>query len=179
MHELATATWRPELSVEEIGSPQRIAPYSVAIGAEVSERGDDLGTGRLILLHDPAGNDAWQGTFRCVSFVRADVDLEMVVDPLLPEVGWSWLIDALETHGASYTEAAGTVTAVYSRGFGEMAGRDDRAEVELRASWTPLLDDDRGLGPHLRSWEELLCQVAGLPPLPEGVVALTARRGRL
>ena len=31
-------------------------------------RRHDVGTGRIILLHDPAGNDAWEGTFRCVAY---------------------------------------------------------------------------------------------------------------
>ncbi|MEV6784924.1 DUF3000 family protein, partial [Streptomyces sp. NPDC051098] len=34
---------------------------------------DDLADGRLVLLHDPAGHDAWQGTFRMVTLVRAGV----------------------------------------------------------------------------------------------------------
>ena len=93
--DLAAAAWRPELSVEEIPAPQRIAPFSAAITADVVVGGEDVGSGRLVLLHDPAGNAAWQGTFRCVTFARAEVDPEMVTDPLLASVGWSWLIDAL------------------------------------------------------------------------------------
>ena len=46
-------------------------------------RGEDVGGGRLVLLYDPAGNDAWQGVFRCVAYARADIDPEMVTDPLL------------------------------------------------------------------------------------------------
>lgn len=170
--ELDAVCWRPELSVEEIGSPQRIAPYSVAVSADVSDDGRDVGSGRLILLHDPAGNESWQGQFRCVAFARADVDLEMVADPLLPEVGWAWLSDALADHEADYAQPAGTVTAVYSKSFGAMAGQDDRAEIEIRASWTPYIDDQRPLTPHLLAWQDLLCTVAGLEPLPDGVVAL-------
>ena len=95
---LAAATWRPELAVEDIPAPQRIAPFSAAVTADVLVGDDEVGNGRLVLLHDPAGNDAWQGTFRCVTFARADVDPEMVTDPLLARVGWSWLLDALEAH---------------------------------------------------------------------------------
>ena len=46
-----------------------------------------VGTGRIILLHDPAGNDAWEGTFRCVAYARAEVDLEQAIDPMLAAVG--------------------------------------------------------------------------------------------
>ena len=69
--------------VEEIPAPQRIAPFAAAIAADVVVNEAEIGSGRLVLLHDPAGNAAWQGTFRCVSFARADVDPEMVTDPLL------------------------------------------------------------------------------------------------
>jgi hypothetical protein len=174
---LSAAPWRPELAVEEIPAPQRIAPFSAAVTADVVVGEDEVGNGRLVLLHDPAGNDAWQGTFRCVTFARADVDPEMVTDPLLASVGWSWLLDALEAHGAAYTAPSGTVTSVASESFGGMADHEPRAEVEVRASWTPLLDDGEGLDAHLAAWAELLCTTAGLPPLPAGVVAMPARRG--
>ena len=174
---IATASWRPELAVEDIPAPQRIAPWSAALTADVLVGDDEIGNGRLVLLHDPAGNDAWQGTFRCVTFARADVDPEMVTDPLLARVGWSWLLDALEAHGAGYTAPSGTVTSVASESFGGMAEHEPRAEVEVRASWTPLLTDGDGLAAHLAAWAELLCTTAGLPPLPAGVVMMPSRRG--
>jgi hypothetical protein len=174
--ELAAATWRPELLVEEIPAPQRIAPFSAAVTADVLAGGDEVGSGRLVLLHDPAGNSAWQGTFRCVTFARADVDPEMVTDPLLASVGWSWLIDALDAHNADYAAPSGTVTSVSSESFGVMAGEPPRAEVEVRASWTPQLIDGVGLTAHLSAWAELLCTTAGLPPLPAGVVLMPSRR---
>jgi hypothetical protein len=138
--------------------------------------GEDVGSGRLVLLHDPAGNAAWQGTFRCVTFARADVDPEMVTDPLLASVGWSWLIDALNDHQAEFCAPSGTVTSVSSESFGSMADEPARAEVEVRAAWTPLLVDGVGLSAHLDAWAELLCTTAGLPPLPAGVVPLPSRR---
>jgi len=174
--DLTAATWRPELSVEPIPAPQRIAPFAAAITADVLVGGDEVGSGRLVLLHDPAGNAAWQGTFRCVTFARAEVDPEMVTDPLMGSVGWSWLIDALAAHSAEYTAPSGTVTSVTSESFGGMAEEAPRAEVEVRASWTPLLEDGVGLPPHLAGWAELLCTTAGLPPLPAGVVLMPARR---
>jgi hypothetical protein len=175
--ELLAATWRPELAVTEMPAPQRIAPFAAAVTADVVVAGDEVGSGRLVLLHDPAGNAAWQGTFRCVTFARADVDPEMVADPLLASVGWSWLLDALAGHDAAYLAPSGTVTSVSSESFGSMAGEPARAEVEVRASWTPQLLDGAGLSAHLDAWAELLCTTAGLPPLPAGVVPMPTRRG--
>jgi hypothetical protein len=174
--DLAATTWRPELLVEEIPAPQRIAPFSAAVTADVLVNGEDAGSGRLVLLHDPAGNASWQGTFRCVTFARADVDPEMVTDPLLASVGWSWLIDALDAHHADYLAPSGTVTSVSSESFGGMSDEPPRAEVEVRASWTPQLEDGVGLSAHLNAWAELLCTTAGLPPLPAGVVLMPSRR---
>lgn len=168
--------WRPELVIEEIPAPQRIAPYAVAISADVEAAGDELGNGRLVLLHDPAGNPAWEGAFRCVTYARAAVDTEMVTDPLLPVVGWSWLTDALDRHHAAYVAPSGTVTSVSSQSFGSMADEPHRAEVEIRASWTPLVQAGSDMAPHVQAWQDLLCMVAGLPPLPEGVVAMPLHR---
>lgn len=173
---LAVMPWRPELTVEEIPAPQRIAPFAAAISAEVTVDDNELGQGRLVLLHDPAGNPAWDGTFRCVTFARARVDPDMVVDPLLAEVGWSWLEDALGGRGAGYVAPSGTVTAVSSKAFGSMEGDPDRSEVEIRASWTPLISTGAGIVPHVEAWQDLLCMVAGLPLLPEGVTAIPLHR---
>jgi Protein of unknown function (DUF3000) len=174
--DLMAAPWRPEIEVEQIPAPQRIAPFSAAVTADVAVAGEDVGSGRLVLLHDPAGNEAWQGTFRCVTFARADIDPEMVTDPLLATVGWSWLIDALDANGAAYLAPSGTVTSVSSESFGGMAEEAPRAEIEVRASWTPVLEDGMGLLTHLAGWAELLCTTAGLPPLPAGVVLMPSRR---
>lgn len=167
--------WRAEIEVDQIPAPARIAPYSCAVAADVLVEDTEVGNGRLVLLHDPAGNDAWEGTYRLVSFAHADVDIEMVTDPLLLEVGWSWMLDALTDHDASYVAASGTVTSVASRGFGALAEDPTRGEVEIRSSWTPLIQSPEDLVPHLRAWGDLLCQVAGLPPLPQGVTPLLPR----
>ncbi|HEY3339624.1 MAG TPA: DUF3000 domain-containing protein [Propionicimonas sp.] len=169
-------SWRPELKVEEIPAPAKIAPFAVAISAEVELNDEELGSGRLVLLHDPAGSASWDGDFRCVTYARADVDPEMVTDPLLTEVGWSWLIDALERNQAEYSSPSGTVTAVSSRSFGGIADDPPRAEVELRASWTPMVATAADVVRNLQAWSELLCLTAGLPPLPDGVVPIAPRR---
>src|SRR4029450_1359628 len=72
VEDLGSASWRSELYVEELPAPQRIAPYSAAITADVVVNGEELGSGRFVLLHDPAGTTAWQGTFRFCTLRRAD-----------------------------------------------------------------------------------------------------------
>lgn len=141
--------------------------------ATVVQAGEELADGRLVVLHDPAGQEIWEGTTRCVAYVQASLDLEIAADPLLPGVGWSWLVDALETAGAGYRAAGGTVTRTTSERFGALAEHPTAAEVEIRASWSP---DGDELGPHLVAFGELLCAAAGLPPLPPGVVAMPAAR---
>lgn len=168
---LRAARLRPEVQLEEIRPPQRLAPYSFALSAQVLRDDEDVASGRLVLLYDPDGQEAWEGTLRIVSFVSADLDLEMAGDPLLAGVGWSWLMEALSAHGAQHAAAGGTVTQTTSTRFGDLAGPSDSAEVELRASWTPL---DEDLTAHLLAWSELLCSTAGLPP--PGVTLLAQPR---
>lgn len=177
---MRSAALRPEVFCEEMPAPQRIAPYSSALSADVTVDDVDLGTGRLILLHDPAGNDAWNGTFRCVAYARAEIDPELIADPMLAAVGWSWLSEALDAHGAAYAEMSGTVTSVSTESFGGMSDEEGTAQIEVRASWTPVAKDDQPLdvGPHVEAWAELLCTSAGLPPVPEGVTAIPSRRGQ-
>jgi hypothetical protein len=181
VEQVGRAVLRPEVVVDTMPAPQRIAPFAHAVSGDVITPGasrpagggeDELGTGRFILLHDPAGNDAWGGTFRCVTFARADVEPEMAADPSLPTVGWSWLTDALDSHGGDHIAASGSVTVVHTEGFGEMAADGSDAQIEVRASWTPTSD----MGAHISAWADLLCAIAGLPPLAPGVIPLQQRR---
>jgi hypothetical protein len=180
---------RPELLVSPLEAPPRLAPYTWAFSVEadaiagrLGEPLDDLDapdtSGRLILLHDPAGQDAWEGVFRLVCFVQARLEPEQVGDDLLPTVGWSWLTEALEQNRAEYVALGGTVTQTSSVRFGEISRsghasrggatrlgvvgtrRDD--DVELRASWTPLGVD---LRPHGEAFCSLVASAAGLPPV--------------
>jgi hypothetical protein len=188
--QMRAARLRPEVLCEEMPAPQRIAPFASALSADVTVDGEDIGTGRIVLLHDPAGNDAWEGTFRCVAYARAEIDPEMANDPLLAEVGWSWLVEALAAHGATYLAPSGTVTKVSSESFGSMSDEDATAQLEIRASWTPVNDvagdllkdavagTPLDLGPHVEAWGELLCTASGLPPVPEGVAPMPSRRGQ-
>jgi hypothetical protein len=178
------ARLRPEIFCEEMPAPQRIAPWASALSADVTVDDTDVGTGRIILLHDPAGNDAWDGTFRCVAYGRAEIDLELITDPMLAMVGWSWLTEALDAHGAAYVAASGTVTRVATESFGGMADEGGTAQIEVRASWTPVVPDDSpdlaplDLAPHVEAWGEMLCTAVGLPPVPEGVTVMPSRRGQ-
>ncbi len=169
---MRSASLRPGVVCEEMAAPQRIAPHAAALIGDVVFDGEDLGTGRLVLLHDPAGNDAWEGTFRWVAYVRSDIDLEMANDPLLGAVGWSWLTEALAAHHAGHHALSGTVTKVSSEPFGEMEDDESTAQLEIRASWTPEGEFAR----HVEAWAELLCTASGLPPLPSGVTVLPSRR---
>jgi hypothetical protein len=162
---------RPEITLEEVPPPQRLAPYAYALSGTVLRGGDEVATGRLILLHDPAGHEAWDGTLRLVTYVTAELEPDLAADPLLPVVGWSWLIEALDADDARYAVIGGTVTQTLSTRFGELAGPPTAADIEIRASWTPR---DADLAPHLRAWCALLASTAGLPP--PGVTALAERR---
>jgi hypothetical protein len=172
---MRAAKLRSEVFCEDMPAPQRIAPYAAALSADVTVDDEDLGTGRIILLHDPAGNDAWQGEYRCVAYARAEIDPSMITDPLLAEVGWAWLTEALEGHGATFHAASGTVTRVATEGFGGMSDDESSAQLEIRASWTP---DTLDIAPHVEAWAELLCTAVGLEPVPEGVAAMPSRRGQ-
>jgi len=115
------ATVRREIELGPIRPPQRLAPFSYALGAEVRhpatevvpEQSEGDAFGRLILLHDPEGSDAWDGTMRLVAYIQADLDASEAVDPLLPEVAWSWLVEALAECPNQHTALGGTVTAVH------------------------------------------------------------------
>jgi hypothetical protein len=163
--------------INEIPAPAELAPFSIALAADVSPArhgaDSDLGTGRFILLYDQEEPESWGGRFRVVCFAQAPLETEIGLDPFLADVAWSWLVDALDARSAAYTAASGTATKVISTGFGELARQGDGAQIELRASWSPLETD---VSAHVEGWGELLCMLAGLPPTPEGVSLLTPRR---
>lgn len=167
-------TFRGDLVVHEIPSPPGLAPESLALAADVRPDGDvsAFGTGRFILLHDPAEPAAWDGPWRIVCFAQAPLELEIGTDPILADVAWSWLVDALGSRGALYHAASGTATKTISKGFGSLADEGDGAQIELRASWSPVGE----IGVHIQAWAELVCMLAGLPPGSEGVAILGARR---
>src|SRR5699024_7816695 len=107
---LRAAPHRSELSLTEVPAPSRLAPYGVALGAEVLMEGEELATGRFILLHDPNGSDLWGGTFRIVTYIRAQLEADIGNDSLLGNVAWAWLVEFLDEHGARHSNAGGTAT---------------------------------------------------------------------
>ena len=183
LHYLRTFTPRSEIVLEEVPAPQKLATFAFAFSADVSngllgDDEDESASGRFVLLHEPGGQDTWEGEFRCVTFVRADVDAIMQQDPLLPEVGWSWFLQALELNECEIAAPSGTVTRVSSSSFGKLSPRNDEAEMEIRASWTPLVIEPRDLMNHIAGWCTLISDVAGLEPIPEGVSTISAARRR-
>jgi hypothetical protein len=165
--------YRPEISVTEVPAPQKLAPFSIAFSGDVAIGGDDVATGRFVMLHDPNEQEAWSGTFRCVTFVRSAVESEMQTDPLMTDVAWTWFLDALKESGAPNKETSGTVTKVSSASFGQMADTEHSAEVEIRASWTPKNSDN--LERHFLAWLRLLEVASGLTPLSDGVTSIRPR----
>ncbi|OMH29674.1 enoyl-CoA hydratase [Tersicoccus phoenicis] len=189
---LRGARVRGELALHEIPAPSRLAPYAVALGADVAADapartpvhgparlalGDadtpELAHGRFILLHDPDGSPVWDGQFRIVTYIRAELEPEMGNDAMLGSVAWTWLQEALAEHHVTYRQAGGTATRILSESYGSLADRPDAVDIELRASWTPA---DADVGEHLEAWGDMVCTFAGLPPLPEGVASLRGRR---
>ena len=169
---------RSEIELGPIRPPQRLAPYSYALSAEVRrpegevvpEVSEGDAFGRLILLHNPDGAEAWDGTMRLVAFIQADLDPAEAVDPLLPEVAWSWLVEALESRSEHVTALGGTVTATTSVRYGDISGPPRAHQLESRASWTATT---LALGIHVEAFCEVLEHAAGLPPT--GVTDLSSR----
>ncbi|WP_081788730.1 DUF3000 domain-containing protein [Candidatus Blastococcus massiliensis] len=162
---LAGVRARPEIVLEHIPAPQRLAPWAHAIGASVSEPDGDeeveIASARFIVLYDPEGHETWHGTTRCVGYLSAETDEELVDDTMFSEVAWSWLTDALTESGAEHATVGGTVTRTASTRFGELAGPEHSVDVEMRASWTA---GDTALDRHLQAWLQVLANAAGLPP---------------
>lgn len=181
---MSEAPLRSGITIAEIRPPRNLAPLSHAIGLEISQvdladriasqeepdgtvaAGD--GFGRLILLHDPHGEEPWQGAkMRMVAYIQADMDADVASDPLLPEVAWDWLTEELGGPGAEYSDLGGTVTSTASVRYGEIGGPPRAFQLEMRASWTATGVDLEG---HVQAFANVLANVAGLPP--EGVSQL-------
>jgi len=163
----------PGFSFEDVPAPKRLAPYASAIAVTVERDGAEVAWGRLVLLYDPDGQEGWDGAFRLVAYIRADVEPEIAADPLLGEVGWSWLSEALDAHVPGYAVPSGTVTRVITEGFGAKRGELPLTGFELRASWSPTgpgnhTDDDDldalDLSAHISAWCDCLSAAAGLEP---------------
>jgi len=134
-------TLRPELAFEDVPAPKTLAPYASAIAATVRVDDTEIGSGRLVLLYDPEGQRGWAGPLRIIAYIRAELDPEIAADPLIGQVGWSWLTEALDSRTAGYAEPSGTVTRVVTEGFGAKHGEPAATGFELRASWSPAAAD--------------------------------------
>lgn len=181
--QLRSVDTRSEIILEEVPAPQKLAKFAFAFSADVSngltgDAEDGVGSGRFVLLHEPGGQETWESDFRCVTFMSADVEPDMQEDPMLPEVGWSWFLDSLADTGCNYTSPSGTVTRVTSSSFGKLTGRSNDAEIEIRASWSPLIKSPDEMFAHVNAWCNLLATVAGLPPIPVGISVITPSRKR-
>lgn len=178
---------RAEFTFEDVPAPKRLAPFAAATAATVRRDGADIAWGRLVLLYDPAGPAGWHGCYRLISYLRAEIDPEIAADPMLGQVGWSWLTEALDARTPGYGAPSGTVTRVTTEGFG---GKEEEPPIhgyEQRASWSPSaggpgpdggepdgLDWLEGLdiAAHVTAWCDSLAAAAGLPPLALGAHAL-------
>lgn len=176
---------RPELDLDPLPAPRRLATYSYAVSVGVEDAdGDEVASGRFVTLYEPEGHDEWHGVFRCVTLAQAELEPEIAEDPLLPDVVWSWLTEAMEKQGAHHTVLGGTVSRCASVSFGELSERPATTSVELRASWTPR-EPAEGWTPdsahaafeaHFHAWVDMLAAAAGLPPLVAGVTTLPGSR---
>jgi Protein of unknown function (DUF3000) len=185
---------RPDLAFEEEPPPRRLAPLAHAVAAAVfgsggpasphgpgGEPGEaEIGSGKFILLFDGAGQSAWDGKHRIIGYVHAELEPEMAADPLLNEVGWSWLTEALEARSSGFRKISGTVTTVVTQGFGGKEDEPVSTSFELRASWSPVISDgvSAQLDGHIAAWCDVICMAAGLPPIEPGVAALRPPRRR-
>lgn len=162
-------TVRPEIELGPIRPPQRLAPFSYALGAEVKhaeaaivpERSDGDAFGRLILLHDPEAPTP--GTARCgwsPTSRRTSIPQRPSIR-CCPRWRGGWLVDALTERAQHLTALGGTVTATTSVRYGDISGPPRAHQLELRASWTAT---DLELGPHVEAFCEVLEHAAGLPP---------------
>lgn len=172
-------SFRKDVTVEPIPSPGGVAPFSFALSADIPHSASGTqaqhGTGRMIVLYDPAAPQSWGGNFRVVIYAQAPLEPEIGLDPFLAQVTWSWLTDALDSRGAKYFQASGTATRILSTGFGDLATETDGSLIELRASWSPTESD---LSQHALAWVDVLCMQAGMPPTEDAVSINAKRRER-
>lgn len=180
---LRAFTPREEVVLEEVPAPQKLAKFAFAFSLDLSngKLGDEegeLASGRFVLLHEPGGQETWEGEFRCVTFLRADLDMAMEQDPMLPEFGWSWFLTAMENTQCEMAAVSGTVTRVSSASFGKLSPRTNGSEIEIRASWTPVTTDAKEIVNHIAAWCTLICEIAGLVETPAGISNISPQRSR-
>jgi hypothetical protein len=110
----------------------------------------------------------------------------MAGDPVVVDIGWTWLQESLGERDLAVGAFGGTVTRTASQSFGVLADRPATGELEIRASWTPVVEAphprlaDGGTAvvvrEHVAAWLDLLALMAGLEPYADGVARLERRR---
>ena len=167
---MTAAPLRHEVQWREIPAPTRMAPATWAATAEILVHDEELASGRLVVLHDPAGQEAWDGTSRMVALVQAQLEPEFAIESMLGDVAWSWVTESLELHDAATRELGCTATRVVSQSYGALAARPSTVDVEMRVSWTPT---DLDHTPHCQAWTAMLAAAGGLPPVTEGIAPIS------
>lgn len=175
---------RPEIEVTAGPGRPSLAPYGLTLTAAVVVGEHECGDGKLLILHDPAGQEAWRGTWRIALFASAELDQEMVGDPMLLEMGWTWVEEALGSRDLAVAAFGGTATRTASQSFGVLSDRPTTGELEIRASWTPVIDARHPqetanaatiVREHVDAWLDLLGLITGLEPITAGVQQLRPR----
>ena len=161
---LREASMREEITVTEIDAPGGLAAHAIAFNCDVRATNEfqkiDLGTGRFVLLWDTEPQDSWGSRFRVIIFAKSPLETDIGSDDSSTGITWTWLKESLEHLDADYSAEAGTTTRVISSGFGALANQSDHAELELRASWSPV---DSNVGGHMMAWQNLICMMSGFP----------------
>ena len=158
-------------------TPPRCPPTSPSTATTSAPAGSSCCTTRPATTPGTAPSAAWPTP-------APRSTLELITDPLLADVGWTWLTEALDAHGAAYAAPSGTVTRVATESFGGMAD-----EPRHRADRDPRLLDPappRDARPVTRStsprtWRpgaSCCARPPGCEPVPEGVAVMPSRRGQ-
>ncbi len=177
---------RAEIAVRASPGPTRLAPCALVLNATVTVRDVQVADARLVILHDPAGQETWHGQWRMVLFASAELEASMIDDPVVTQMGWQWLEEALGERDLAVTAFGGTVTRTAAQSFGTLDENPPTGDLEIRASWTPVVNaphpDLRSATPaaiireHVAAWLDLLELITGLEPAVEGIARLDTRR---
>ena len=177
MESLRSATVRDELVIEQIAAPGKLAKFEVAFSANVdasaTDVASDLGTGRFVLLWDKDEPEPWHSRFRVITFAKSPLETNIGADELISDVACAWLTEALQHRHADFIAEAGTATRIISSGYGALSNQSDHAELEIRASWSPI---NTNAASHLEAWQDLVCIMSGFPNLPSGVTSFGLSR---
>ena len=170
----ADTLWRPEMTIEPVPAPARLATHTAAALADLYEGDNALAEGKLVVLFEPTYQPEWDGNTRLVGFIKAELETELVTDSLLLEVGWSWVTDSFAERGLHPVALSGTVSRTGNQSFGDISSRPPTGAIELRSSWT--VPGGESVTDHFGAWIDLLAAAGGLPPLPSGVGVLPRRK---